>query len=395
MPVEISSSSDTAPALLQSSSQHRMGTIESWLKKADVILNGDRVWDIQVHDPGLVTRVRKERSMGLGDSYMEKWWDCEALDEMFCKLLLKEQNHESMTTGQHALNWVISHVMNQQSRTRAFRVGEQHYDIGNELFEVMLDNQMQYSCGYWKGADTLEQAQLNKLDLICRKLKLEPGHRLLDIGCGWGGLAHYAARNYGVEVIGLTVSREQQALAQERCDGLPVRILLQDYRSVAGKFDRLVSVGMFEHVGLKNYRIFMKLANRLLEKDGLFLLHTIGTNVTSCDVDPWIQKNIFPNGKIPSQTQIAHALEGLMLMEDWQNFGPDYDKTLMIWNRNFEQHWPELQKRYPDKNYDEQFYRMWRYYLLQCAGAFRARALQLWQLVLRPVGSPERYDAPR
>ena len=397
MPVDIgtSSSDDTLEDSL-SQPEHRTGIIEAWLNKAGVRLNGDRSWDIRVHNPKLVSRVRRERSLGLGESYMEHWWDCQELDELFFRLLLKEQNHESLTTGQHIMNWIVSHVLNQQSRNRAFQVGERHYDTGNELFERMLDPHMQYSCGYWKKAEDLAQAQENKLDLICRKLQLEPGQTLLDIGCGWGGLARYAAENYGVEVTGLTISKEQQQLAKERCKGLPVTILLQDYRSLIDKFDRLVSVGMFEHVGLKNYQTYMKQSHRLLNKNGLFLLHTIGTNMTHCDTDPWIQKYIFPNGKIPSQTQMTHAMEGFWVMEDWQNLGPDYDKTLMAWHENFVQQWPDLRKHYPEKHYDETFYRMWRYYLLQCAGAFRARALQLWQLVLRPQGAAlERYDAPR
>ncbi|CAM3623150.1 cyclopropane fatty acyl phospholipid synthase [Parendozoicomonas haliclonae] len=368
--------------------------VETWLEEADIKLNGPRAWDITVHNPDLLDRIKRERSMGLGESYMEGWWDCDALDELFFRLLMKEQDGESMTRWQHIYLWIVSHVWNQQSVKRAFHVGEHHYDTGNELFERMLDPYMQYSCGYWKNADNLAAAQQNKLDLICRKLKLEPGMTLLDIGCGWGGLAHYAAEKYGVAVVGITVSKEQQQLILQKHKDLPITVLLEDYRELEGHFDRIVSVGMFEHVGLKNYQTYFKVASKCLKPDGIFLLHTIGGNITSSECDPWIQKYIFPNGKIPSAVQISQAYEGLLVMEDWHNFGPDYDKTLMAWHKNFEATWPDLIKQYPNK-YDQTFYRMWRYYLQQCAGAFRARALELWQIVFRPTCAPGRYDTVR
>jgi cyclopropane-fatty-acyl-phospholipid synthase len=236
---------------------------------------------------------------------------------------------------------------------------------------------MSYSCAYWLHAQTLEEAQRAKLDMICRKLELKPGERLLDIGCGWGGLARYAAENYGVEVFGITVSKEQLKLARERCAGLPVTLELMDYRELSGRFDKIVSVGMFEHVGPKNYDAYFAVAERLLEDAGLFLLHTIGNYITSRRVDPWIEKYVFPNGWLPSAAEITRAVEGKLLVEDWHNFGPDYDRTLMAWWENFERAWPTLADKY-----DERFHRMWRYYLLCCAGVFRSRQGQLWQVVL-------------
>lgn len=186
----------------------------------------------------------------------------------------------------------------------------------------MLDPAMQYSCAYWKQADTLEQAQQDKLHLICEKLQLRPGMTLLDIGCGWGGLAAYAARRYGVRVHGVTISAEQQKLAAARCQGLEVQILLQDYRDLHARYDRIVSVGMFEHVGPKNYDAYFAVARRNLKDDGLFLLHTIGANHTTPDVDPWINKYIFPNGCLPSLRHIADASEARFVMEDWHNLAP-------------------------------------------------------------------------
>jgi cyclopropane-fatty-acyl-phospholipid synthase len=241
----------------------------------------------------------------------------------------------------------------------------------------MLDPSMSYSCAYWPEASSLDEAQRNKLDMICRKLDLQPGERLLDIGCGWGGLAQYAAQNYGVEVFGITVSEEQRKLALERCVGLPVTIELQDYRKLSGQFDKIVSVGMFEHVGPKNYKTFFTIAERLLKDQGLFLLHTIGSYRSTLKLDPWIDKYVFPNGRLPSAAEIAGAVENRFLIEDWHNFGTDYDRTLMAWWEKFENSWSALEEKYGGR-----FYRMWKYYLMSCAGFFRARQGQLWQVVL-------------
>jgi cyclopropane-fatty-acyl-phospholipid synthase len=249
---------------------------------------------------------------------------------------------------------------------------------------------MQYSCAYWKEATTLEQAQEAKLKMICDKLQLKPGMRLLDIGCGWGGLSEFAAKNYGVSVVGVTISAEQQKMAQERCKGLDVTILLQDYRDLNDQFDRIVSVGMFEHVGPKNYQTYFNVAKRNIKPDGLFLLHTIGSNKTDLNVDPWIDKYIFPNGCLPSVQQIAQTSESLFVMEDWHNIGADYDRTLMAWYERFQQAWPSLAERYGDR-----FYRMFTYYLNACAGAFRARDIQLWQVVFSAQGVEGGIRVPR
>jgi cyclopropane-fatty-acyl-phospholipid synthase len=279
---------------------------------------------------------------------------------------------------------------NRQSRRRAFQVGEQHYDIGNDVYGAMLDPTMSYSCGYWAEADDLAAAQMAKLDLICRKLKLQPGERLLDIGCGWGGLARHAASHYGVEVMGITVSREQQKWAQQQCAGLPVQVELMDYRALQGSFDKVVSVGMFEHVGPKNYDTYFDTVHRLLADDGLFLLHTIGDFETSNYNDHWMDRYIFPNGILPSASQIADALEPRLVFHDWHNFGPDYDRTLMAWWANFQAAWPTLQQRY-----SERFYRMWQYYLHSCAGLFRSGQGQLWQLVIAKRGRQLQYRSVR
>lgn len=346
---------------------------------AGITINGDAPWDIQVRDERLYHLILTKGSLGFGEAYMDGMWECERLDQLFHRLLSTDaEGKVGGWSKLRLLGEVLRHnLFNLQSNRRAFQVGEQHYDIGNDVFEAMLDPSMSYSCAYWHNASGLADAQQKKLNLICRKLELQPGERLLEIGCGWGGLAQYAAKHYGVEVVGITVSKEQQKLAQARCEGLPVSIELMDYRNLNDKFDKIVSVGMFEHVGPKNYATYFDTANRCLKDDGLFLLHTIGTAVTSPKTDAWIDKYIFPNGKLPSAREVASAVEGRFLIEDWHNFGADYDRTLMAWWENFEQAWPSLEARY-----GKRFYRMWKYYLLCCAGFFRSRQGQLWQLVL-------------
>ncbi|AYL63022.1 cyclopropane fatty acyl phospholipid synthase [Citrobacter youngae] len=352
----------------------RMG--KELLQQADIQINGSRPWDIQLHHAGFFKRVLQQGSLGLGESYMEGWWDCERLDVLFCKILKAKLDQQMPGNLKDILRIASARLFNLQSRSRAWIVGKEHYDIGNDLFALMLDPHMQYSCGYWKEATTLEDAQHAKLKMICEKLQLKPGMRLLDIGCGWGGLAEYAARHYGVAVEGVTISKEQQKMAQQRCEGLDVNILLQDYRDLDKHYDRIVSVGMFEHVGPKNYDTYFSIADRCLKPDGLFLLHTIGSNKKGMSVDPWINKYIFPNGCLPAISHIAEASESRFVMEDWHNFGSDYDKTLMAWHARFNQAWPELSSRY-----SATFRRMFNYYLCACAGAFRARDIELWQVL--------------
>lgn len=349
------------------------------LRQADIQINGSRPFDIQVKNPAMFKRVFEQGSLGLGESYMDGWWECERLDTFFCRVLRAKLDQQLPT---HLRDWFFitaARLLNLQSRRRAWIVGKEHYDLGNDLFQQMLDPWMQYSCGYWPEAETLEEAQRNKLALICHKLQLKPGMSLLDIGCGWGGLAEYAARHHGVSVYGVTISAEQQKMAQQRCEGLDVTISLQDYRDLTQRFDRIVSVGMFEHVGPKNYARYFEVIDRTLKPDGLFLLHTIGSNKTDYNADPWLNKYIFPNGSLPSIQHIARASEPHFIMEDWHNFGSDYDLTLMSWLQRFQQAWPELSAN--NRNYTERFRRMFIYYLNACAGAFRARNMQLWQIV--------------
>ncbi|MBC6501142.1 cyclopropane fatty acyl phospholipid synthase [Citrobacter freundii] len=355
--------------------------VDSLLYQCDIIINGDKPGDIKVHNPQFFKRVLKEGSMGLGESYMDGWWDCEYLDSFFYKLLNKQIDSKVTGNFHDAVYYVVSRIINLQSISRSRKVARVHYNLGNNLFESMLDPWMQYSCAYWKDAYNLEQAQVKKLSLICDKLMLKPGMKVLDVGCGWGGLASFIAKKYNVSVTGITISDEQKKLAEDRCDGLDVVIELTDYRELQGKFDRIVSVGMFEHVGLKNYDIFFKKMHDILTDDGLFLLHCIGSNQSGGGVDPWINRYIFPNGRLPSIQEIVSCTEGRFIMEDWHNFGADYDMTLMAWDKNFLDNW-----EYNKKDYDERFLRMFHYYLCSCAGAFRAREIQLWQVLFSKNG---------
>jgi len=320
---------------------------------------------------------------------MDGWWDAESIDGFIFRVLKSDIKSKIKIDIALLITLTRSLLLNLQRR-KAFEVGEKHYDIGNELYSKMLDKRMVYSCGYWKDAKTLDEAQEAKFDLICRKVGLKEGQRILDIGSGWGGFMKFAAERYGVEAIGLTVSKEQAEYANANRGNLPIETRLQDYLSMDGKFDHIISIGMFEHVGVKNYRAYMEKVQSLLAPNGKFLLHTIGGNLTQTYGDPWSDKYIFPNGMLPSPLQISRAIEGLFVMEDWHNFGAYYDTTLLAWLNNFESAWPQLKERY-----DERFHRMWRYYLCSFAGAFRARSLQLWQLVLSPEGTPGGYVSVR
>jgi cyclopropane-fatty-acyl-phospholipid synthase len=363
--------------------------MEGLLSLADVEIEGVRAWDIRVHDDRFYERVMAEGSLGLGESYMDGWWDCDSLDEFFYRILRVDLEGKAKQRVR-LLDLLKAKLVNLQRSSRAFEIGKSHYDIGNDLYRCMLDTRLIYSCAYWKDAATLDEAQEAKLDLVCRKLDLQPGMRVLDIGCGWGGTARFAAQHYRVEVVGITVSEEQVKVANELRGNLPVEIRLQDYRDLKGRFDRILSIGMFEHVGYKNYRTYMRVVREHLRKDGLFLLQTIGRNRSGTTTDRWIARYIFPNSMLPSAMQICAAVEGLFVIEDWHSFGPDYDKTLMCWYRNFEENWDSVKR-----SHGERSYRMWRYYLLSCAGSFRARQNQLWQIVLSPGGVQGAYLALR
>ena len=364
--------------------------VEEILSQVDIQINGKKEGDIQVYNDELYSQVLKDGSLGLGESYMEGFWDSNNLDVFIYKIL--RANLDTTLKPTWAMRWSVikAKFFNNQTKKKSLKVINEHYQLGNDLFENMLDSYMTYSCGYWKNARNLEEAQIAKYDLIAQKLGLKKGMRVLDIGCGWGGFSKYISEKYDVEVVGITLSENQAMYARKMCENLNVEIRVQDYRDIFEKFDRVVEIGMFEHVGPKNYREFMQKVYDCLKDDGLLMLHTIGSNVTSNVGDPWVDKYIFANGKLPSIAQIGNSIENLFIMEDWHNFSTDYDKTLMAWYAKFTKNWYKIEKSYP-----ENFYKMWKYYLLSCAGSFRARSIQLWQVVLSKKGVLGGYKSIR
>lgn len=364
--------------------------IEKLFSTFDVRINGDRPWDICVNDERFFTRMIANPSLGLGESYIDGWWTCDDMEELFFRFCRGGIERIMPRTLPLAFLWLQSVLVNRQTRERSKKVARKHYDLGNDLFESFLDPYMQYSCGYYKDTDDLNTAQLQKLDLQCRKLMLKPGDKVLDIGCGWGGFAKYAAARYGCHVTGITISQEQAEYARTFCVGLPVDIQLYDYRDLSGLYDKVLSCGMIEHVGAKNYRIFMRKVNDCLSDNGIFLLHTITNSTTTLEGIPWIEKYIFPNSIMPSFKQIIEASEGLFVPEDWHNFGAHYRLTLLAWHKNFIHNWPKI-----SHVYGERFKRTWEFYLLSCAGAFHARVAQLTQVVFTKQGLLEGYTAPR
>lgn len=363
--------------------------VSALLHEAGIQAGGSQPWDIQIHDPRFHARVLAQGSLGLGESYMDGWWDAACLDALLARLMRARLDARIHGRGE-LWDALKARLINLQAGQRSFEVGRRHYDLGNDLYRAMLGQRLVYSCGYWAHTDNLDQAQHDKLDLICRKLDLKPGMRVLDIGCGWGEALKFAAGQYGVSGVGVTISQEQADFARQLCRGLPVEIRLQDYRHLDEPFDAVLSVGMFEHVGVKNYRHYFEVVRRCLPPTGRFLLHSIGTNLSRDHTDPWIARYIFPNSMLPSAAQVSSAMEGLFVLEDWHNFGVDYERTLLAWRDNIEAAWDRL-----DAHYDERFRRMWRFYLAGSMASFRIRQSQLWQLLLSPEGIPGGCRAAR
>ena len=263
---------------------------------------------------------------------------------------------------------------------------EHHYDIGGEkgekLYDIFLDKKhRQYSCGYWKkDTETLEDAQQNKIDHIIKKLDIKNGQKVLDVGCGWGGMALELARQKGCEVTGISLSKNQINYCKKKAKELgldnQVSFKLADYREIMGKYDRIYSVGMFEHVGRKFYNKFFKTINKLLKKDGTFLLHTIGVVDKPTPPNEFINKYIFPGGICPSLSQIVKSIEKTgLIVADTETLIRHYDKTLLSWLERF-----TAKKDLVKDMFDEKFVKMWSFYLASCAAAFRYRDLVVFQL---------------
>ncbi|MDC0357386.1 cyclopropane fatty acyl phospholipid synthase [Oligoflexia bacterium] len=344
----------------------------------------DKDMEEALQNPSVLRHYINDGVLGLGETYMQGQWDTARLDQfMYHAFTRPGPDYGNRLWLTFILHRMKERLIDAQAGLKAFNIGREHYDIGNDLFKAMLDKGMSYTGGYWAEAATLEEAQTAKLELICRKLDLKPGMHILDIGCGWGNFAKYAAENYGVAVTGVTVSKEQAEEATKLCQGLPVEIKLQDYRSLVGQFDHIVSIEMIEAVGRKNLPVYYSTVERLLKDNGRFLLQVISTETCSRRsnrrVDQfllWILKYIFPDGYLPKATELADAGGTKLIPQAWENFGPDYDKTLMAWGENFNTYWGALKD-----NYGEDFKRRWNFYLYSCAALFRARLVHLYQIV--------------
>jgi cyclopropane-fatty-acyl-phospholipid synthase len=355
------------------------------LAKAGITVDGDEPWDIRVHDPRVYARMLRDGTIGFGEAFMDGWLDCDRIDLMAVRAYRADLTHQIAVRP--ALVEALKLKLNPfGSRSRSFEIGERHYDTGNDLFEIMLDPYMTYSCGYWRRANTLETAQRDKLELICRKLQLEPGQRVLDIGVGFGSFARYAAEHYGVTVVGVSVSQEQIDLGRRLCAGLPIEFRYTDYRDLDEHFDRVVSVGMFEHVGRRYHRDFFASCERCLKPSGLMLLHTVGF-LKEEGANPWFDKYILPGVDFPTVANIVNAAGTGLVLENFHTWeGAHYDKTLMAWFERFDGGWARIKQKY-----GEAFYRMWKLYLQGCAGAFRVERLRVWQLVFSKGGIPGGY----
>lgn len=370
--------------------------VQRALDDAQITINGQSSTDPHVHCERVFERILVGGVRVVGESYMDGSWDVEDLAGMYCRVLCANADAPFQSIG-IVYPWIRAHMLNLNTPLRARKAIQAHYDIGNDLYGRMLDPSMTYSCGYWKDAYSLAEAQFNKYELICRKLGLKKGKpaRILDVGCGWGGFLTHAAREYGVTGVGVTLAENQLTVAKDRTRGLPITIRLEDYRYISdGPFDHIVSIGMFEHVGQKNYETFFKKMRSLLKSDGLFLLHTIGAPQTWGSSDPWYDRYIFRDYWLPSVAQIGVASNGHFILKDWHTFGHDYDTTMCAWYENFKSAWPDLKKYYEHRE-SGQFYRMWKFYLLSTAGAFRANRIDLWQMVFSPNGVPGGYVSVR
>ena len=374
--------------------------IEVLCAQADVNINGQRPWDLRIHNQQFYDRVLGDGALGLGEAYMLGWWDSDDLFTFFKRILPVARAAGRKNAGwRTTLAFITAHIFNLQTRNQSRDLADAHYNISNELFENMLGPSMAYSCGYWAQADNLNAAQVSKHELICRKLQLRKGERLLDVGCGWGGFAKYAAEMYGVDVVGVTVAEEQAQYARMQCAGLPIDIVACDYREFdsskhGGRFDKVASIGMIEHVGYRNYPAFYNGVENALREGGLFLLHSIGSDVSMETADTWLTTYIFPGEVIPSIRQLGEAAEERFILHDLQNIGTHYTPTLRAWHDNFESYWsgaavkavrPQVWRS------EKVFYRMWRYYLLSCAADFAVGDSQVWQLVYAKGHLPDGY----
>ncbi|TMW56093.1 hypothetical protein Poli38472_008741 [Pythium oligandrum] len=372
------------------------------LAEANIVIGRD----IIVHDEEIFLDWVNRGMLAIGESYMAKKWEAVTpLDEVLRRLLAQptEKRRKLLKSWNAKLVGLSAHIFNYQSPSRAGIVGSYHYDLGNDFFKLWLDPHMQYSCAYFKDIEDtdLDGAQRLKMHMIAQKLKLEPGMRVLEIGCGWGGLACYLAKNYNVHVTGITISNEQLKEARKWAEREGVSHLTsfeyQDYRGMHGQFDRVLSIAMLEAVGYKNMDMYYSVIERCLKPGGVAVVHSVTSNTSrKIPIQLWILKYIFPNGFLPSLQQMMKFTERKLIVEDVHNLGPDYDKTCFVWNQRFQEQWKlgKIENPMKTQSNPEVFKRMWEFYLLYCCAGFRQRTLQLTQTVYSKAYF-QRYDTYR
>lgn len=347
---------------------------------------------ITVNNKQFYKNMVSNGELGFAESYMDGHWDCSDLSAITYQLLInldKLENalmKQSLTVGASLLKQHISRLFQYNTREISKKMIEVHYDIGNDLYEKMLGKTMGYTCAYYyKPNMTLDEAQIAKFELVARKLHLKEGMTVLDMGCGWGQQAKYIADKYKVTILAVSLSKEQINWANENNKSDRVTYKLMDYRDVKGKFDRVYSIGMLEHVGLNNYPVFFNKSYDVLKDDGILLVHFISTNPPKAKLSPFIDKYIFPNAYIPKKKDIIGSfLDNKWSLEDWQNIGVSYNTTLLAWYDNIKD-WKGLD------NYDKRFRRMWEFYLLGCASSFKAENDCLWQIVFTKLSNKKTH----
>jgi cyclopropane-fatty-acyl-phospholipid synthase len=364
--------------------------VTNLFSRAGITIGGNKHWDIRVNNDRFYPSTLRG-SLGFGESYMKGDWEVESIDALFRRIIRMDIPRSSLVTLNRLYLDIKSRLTNLQTRIGSLAIAETHYDLDHRLYELFLGPYNQYTCCFFNQAQSLEEAEVEKLELICNKLDLHEGDRVLDIGCGWGGFAKYAAETRGCRVTGVSISKEQIAYARQYTQGLPVEIIDCDYRDLPGRlssgyFDKAVIIGMIEHVGHKNYRKLVNIVHQLLKDDGMFLLHTIGNCEQTTVVDPWIEKYIFRNSMAPAMSQLGNAFEGLFAVQAWENYGHYYAPTLAAWQERFEANWPQIAAIETERRFDEKFRRMFNYYLLSCKAGFETEQLNLWHIVMTKQG---------
>jgi cyclopropane-fatty-acyl-phospholipid synthase len=356
-----------------------------------ISLNGPNPWDIQIRDSRFFNRVLTGGSLGFGESYMDGDWDVAQLDALIRRILRIKATRKPIVTLNRTWHDLKSRLMNLQSRSGSMAIIDAHYDLDHRLYQHFLGPYNQYTCCFFNQATSLEAAEIEKLEMICNKLDLREGDKVLDIGCGWGGFSRYAAETRGCQVTGISISKEQIAYAKEFTAGLPVEIINTDYRDLpklydSRHFDKVVIIGMIEHVGYKNYQRLFEIVHELLNDNGLLLLHTIGNTRKTTVADPWIEKYIFRNSMLPSMSQLTNSTEDLFVIQDWENYGHYYAPTLAAWQSNFEKNWDKIRAIETRNQFDERFRRMFNYYFLSCQAGFETEHILLWHMVMSKQG---------